>query len=327
MVPFLATVLFPLVLFVTNIVLGKVAITAEKLEFFVLTACIFIIIFTFRLPRFRRLKYDAAFLGLLFLAFDSIAGENYQLVAVWVLTAIPIWFPLITISLHHYLFKKKNGVSFIDHRLRTMYRLTNHAFGTVGSITIFILWFAPTNVGIKIFAIIALFIFGSARYFSVEGLTHTPILYLRAFSSKGTQKNFKKLIVPAITPRRILVGLTPTKDRKSLIKRPFGLTQAFFYVVPDSMWQAWIRQEVSQALGVILDFTEPTANLMWELDLSKTVLSPERIIIIRGHDSIIPEGTSLPSVTYDGSRTSRLDCKKTLQTWLDSLEKQMDAQE
>jgi hypothetical protein len=165
---------------------------------------------------------------------------------------------------------------------------------------------------------VALFVCEHVRFFCGEALSRRPIVYLRAFSQSAVFRTFHNVLSPALASKHVLIGLTPSKERKQLIKTRLGLSVASLYVVPDEVWQAWVQRELGRAYGVVVDLTVPTDNLAWELAETEKMCRPEQVIrLVRPEDS----NSTLPNaeIVVGSSRSQLRSARASLQKWLKRL--------
>ena len=80
----------------------------------------------------------------------------------------------------------------------------------------------------------------------------------------------------------------------------------------DAAWRAWAEGALRTCMGVIIDVTNLTPGLTWELERARQLVDPRRIVILHPEGAPPPAGTAYGSiVAYDPSRpaasTSQLE--------------------
>lgn len=275
---------------------------------------------TFRKPRRRRLKYDATLIGIWATAsyFITMDGGNVSVGAVVI--GVPLWIPLLSWIAHRSFIGSTSRKPPPERRARIGYAITHYGLGSAGSIAGMVLLGS-----LPLLAAFVLFIFAIVRYFSAERLAQTPVVYLRKFMSSDVKDAFHALIKPAISPRRVLVGLTRAKDHRLLVTRRFGLSPARLFVAPDASWQEWVLRELRGAHCAVIDLTDLTNNLLWELDQARAYLPHENVVLLVNSAVPTPDAGRSAVVSYDETKQGRRLAIRALRRWLDDCERRRDA--
>lgn len=217
----------------------------------------FAVIALHKRPEHRRWRYEAIVAGIWLVAIDFIAQSGGS-------TSTTLWFfiPLMGSVIAHCATRRLrvDNVSLEEKIMsaQIVYRRTHILYSNSGSIVFFIViaYFSlnKTATGLLI-AFSILQIASYMRYTSGQFLGAHPILYLRAFGQKDVFKTFHALIVPAVAQTHVIVGLSRSKERKTLLKRPLGFTTASLYLSSEDNWREWVKLELSRAYGVLFDYS------------------------------------------------------------------------
>lgn len=296
------------------IVACPLAVTAALIEGVAFAA----IVFLQRRPELRRWKYEAITAGIWGFGLDGIvAGASLPLVLLWSLA--PLLASLCVLPLQRALSGSGGNGGETRHLARRTYALTHHAFSSAASVLIFVViaWSgAARHVGWTLLALLCLMGFAPTRFLAGEALARSPVLYLRAFSSKPVFRVFNKIIAPSISRMHVIVGLTPAAERRKLVRKSVGMSMASLYVVPDDVWRAWVQRELARAHAVVFDLSVPTENLSWEIAEARRLCSGNRIsVLIRAGAAVdLPESTT--RIVLEKPRAAR----KALRSWLLGLD-------
>jgi hypothetical protein len=284
----------------------------------IIVVCFIGITITHRNAELRRWKYEAIGSGTWGLGIDFLAGpQNHGAVFAWLFA--PLVAGLLTLPLHHWLFGPTSKFLSLT-RARGSYKVTHQFFGSRGSglMMLALLFFGNSSIGILVTLLLFLVVL-HARYYSGEALTRHPILYLRAFSENMVFRTFQTVVAPALSDRHVLIGLTPSKEKKQLIKGMFGLSVASLYVVPDAIWQRWVQNELARAYAVVFDLSVATDSLAWEIEQAAIACPPERILYLCGGQKspTTSDRSTLINVTAEKGRIPSE--RSALRAWYASL--------
>lgn len=279
------------------------------------------IVYFHRSPERRRWKYEAIFLGVWGFGLDLLESTGGKgLALLWVLA--PVLASATMIPLHRLLLGTSHDRQVSLSRARSAYLATHRAFTAVGSIVALagMMYFSKSGqTAGTLFILFVLLAFAQARYFAGEALTRFPVVYLRAFSSKDVFRTFSSIIAPAISSVHVIIGLTPARERKKLIKNRFGLSTASLYIVPDEVWQNWVQRELERAYAVIFDFSLATENLDWELGEALRICDSARMAMLVQDDLLVDAPQAIKRIILSKGWASTTKARQQLRSWLLSL--------
>ncbi len=140
------------------------------------------------------------------------------------------------------------------------------------------------------------------RYYSTHKLAHRPVLYLRSFSNPEGARLFVRKIVPSVMRYAPIIGLAHETQSSADLHRGGHLAQhAHLRAVGDDRWQQWVDIQLGRCLGVIIDTTQQTEGVVWELQRALQLVPRSRIFIIHapGFTSEVSPGVPFESATLD----------------------------
>jgi hypothetical protein len=151
-------------------------------------------------------------------------------------------------------------------------------------------------------------------------MSKRPILYLRSFHSPDAGQVFGKLVCPAVYRWTSITGLVHRTQPSTSLQRtvPF-LWRTNFRSVPDEAWHAFIEREVPRALGVIIDLSEQSDSLQWELEVARRYHAQERVLILRRGDARGPDHVGSQLIHYDLSDRGAPLARERIQAWVRGL--------
>lgn len=119
------------------------------------------------------------------------------------------------------------------------------------------------------------------RYAIVNRLEMYPILYLRSFSDPESAKVYAHIIAPTAGLYAPLVGMVhATQSLSSIFSQAHPAFQARLLACDESTWRNWIESKMLSAMIVVFDLTSATSGVLWELELARRIVTPDKIVII-----------------------------------------------
>lgn len=150
------------------------------------------------------------------------------------------------------------------------------------------------------YTLLLISVFLPLRYLVVERLRDNPIIYLRSFHYTESPLVLGKILLPSILWFAPLLAVTHKLQPPEEIYSKITLHEVpTLYSVSNEKWQNWIEQCFSKASVIIIDCSVQSPGVMWELDLAKTILPKDRIIVIQNMNSQTVLSSDLLSVEYE----------------------------
>jgi hypothetical protein len=159
--------------------------------------------------------------------------------------------------------------------------------------------------------------FWAARIWSKERMAQMPVLFLRSFSHPAAPALLAKAVAPALSRTCVMVALVhPTQTSAALNRRTHEGWIPLTISVPNDRWQDWFLRQLSEALAVVVDASEFTPHLNWEIENSIRVLGRDRVA------ALVPIGQtveSLDCVIIEFEPKHPATAKRPLKRWIDQI--------
>jgi hypothetical protein len=119
------------------------------------------------------------------------------------------------------------------------------------------------------------------RYFLIELLFHSPILYFRSFKSDLIQDYFTNVIAKAASKYGVVVGLV----HSDMINEEYRSNnrveeRARLFMTSNETWKDWVMKHLRKASVVIIHLDVKTPGVIWEVDISNKIVGSENVIIL-----------------------------------------------
>jgi hypothetical protein len=249
----------------------------DEIPFLELFSIIFIIIGVlihfYCPPLSRKFKYDVILSGLTMVPFGGfiILGSYFANIIPFGSFALK----LISINLFFLIFIIKSPIIFkrVLPKERAK-RMKWVRWNTVILVPILII--AIGDIGSVI-----IFTYLLMRYFLIEWLYHRPILYFRSFRSDHIQDYFSNVIAKVASRYGLVIGLVQSE----LIDEDYRSNnrveeRARLFMTSNDSWKQWVMKYLNKASAVIIHLDERTAGVVWEVNTSKKIVGPEKVIVL-----------------------------------------------
>lgn len=156
-----------------------------------------------------------------------------------------------------------------------------------------------------------------SRYWVLDRFSCRPILYFRSFRYADGPTAFGRIVSKAARHYGVLMAIVHESQTGSSLQRLTGFAdQANTAVLPDQEWQAWVLKRLETASAVIIDATELSESLAWELDAARTRVGVDRILVLvgKGADTALSEDIATLEYDLDDKSSVRSSTSK-LREW------------
>ncbi len=154
------------------------------------------------------------------------------------------------------------------------------------------------------------------RYAAKARMANTPVVYLRSFRQESAGRTFGEIVVPAVHRSAAVAGLVHlTQSSGSLHAGVPLLWRTAFTAVRNDVWQSWVTERLDHALGVIIDVSESTESLRWEVEQANARLPSERVLLVRQGDP--GDHATEGELTYSASAEGAASARAGMAEWLD----------
>lgn len=144
--------------------------------------------------------------------------------------------------------------------------------------------FVPLIGGVM-FLFIYLYLF--VRFELKQLLLTRPILYLRSFHSDAAALAFARIVVPVASRYGVLAGLVHSVQPAHVLQqRVPTLDRGSFVEVSDERWREWVKHALASCHLVIIDVSNPTDSVKWELKTAMDMIGPQRIVLLEHKEDL-----------------------------------------
>jgi hypothetical protein len=162
-----------------------------------------------------------------------------------------------------------------------------------------------------------LVIYCLVRFHVFYSLSDRPILYFRSFRNEDSPAVFAKIVSKAARRFGIIEGLVHRTQPASALQASVDITeQAHFSVSPDSLWQSWVIEKVRSASVVIVDATDETDSLNWEIAQAVEAVGAARVAVLCKEGKQLPSLGEIWHAEYTMDRRGIRRCRQELRNWL-----------
>lgn len=134
---------------------------------------------------------------------------------------------------------------------------------------------------------ISLFLYLQIRFQLKQLLVAHPIIYLRSFHSDAAALAFARIVAPVASRYGILAGLVHSVQPAHMLQQNVStLARGGFVEVSDDRWREWVRQALASCHLVIIDVSNSTESVKWELETATNIVGPQRILCIEHREDL-----------------------------------------
>jgi hypothetical protein len=149
-------------------------------------------------------------------------------------------------------------------------------------------------------------------------------VFLRSFSDEEVATTFGRIVAPVVGKLGVVVGLAHRRQQPVDLHEETGaLDRASLSVVPDDVWRAWVTQTLHNAAAVIIERSEQTPGVTWEVKQAIAIVGRARLAIL--YDVARADKPRLKSVRripYSSAPWELVRARLALRRWLiDALAK------
>jgi hypothetical protein len=158
------------------------------------------------------------------------------------------------------------------------------------------------------------------RYFVLQRMLETPIIYLRSFSYAQAPVVLGKIVMPAARFLAPVLAISHDLQAADQIYRRTDPTEQINLIrAPDKEWREQISQQLTRSLATIIDYTLQTEGVVWELEEAMRVVQRNRIIVLQSVDAERIPISDIKVITYSHSWRSQRKAKKELKHHLKDM--------
>lgn len=147
------------------------------------------------------------------------------------------------------------------------------------------------------------------RYYAIEAARQRPIVFLRSFSHAQTITVFGAVVAKIASRYGIIVAIVHATQRGSdLFASTDAVNIAATVTVADDAWQDWVEAQLARASAVIIDRSQDTEGVRWEIARAIERVPIPRIALLHGAEQspMAFDGFQLAySLDGDGVRHAR----------------------
>lgn len=134
-------------------------------------------------------------------------------------------------------------------------------------------------IGGAMFLFLYLYLF--VRFELKRFLLAHPILYLRSFHSDAAALAFARIVVPVASRYGVLAGLVHSVQPAHVLQqRVSTLDRGSFVEVSDERWREWVKYALASCHLVIIDVSNLTDSVKWELETAMDMVGARRILLL-----------------------------------------------
>jgi hypothetical protein len=162
-----------------------------------------------------------------------------------------------------------------------------------------------------------LLIYMLVRYHLLKIVSRRPILYFRSFHYQNGPMAFGKIISKAARRFGLIEGLVHHRQLASSLQSSVDITeQGRFYAATEKEWKNWVQNRLQSGIAVIIDQTEDTEHLKWEIEQAVNVIGLSRVAILCGGTRSPDNMTGTYQLKYILDRNGTKKARRELQLWL-----------
>lgn len=156
----------------------------------------------------------------------------------------------------------------------------------------------------------------AARYFIMRKSIESPIVYLRSFSDDSATDVMRTILVPSIGSRCTISGLIRNHESRTVLaRRIHPVYHARLTEIGDDEWQEWVCTELDRCAAAVIDISDATVNVQWELRQCLKKLPPSRVLIL-SRESYMEEALDRVTVVrYELSRKGMKEASRHVRKW------------
>ena len=143
-----------------------------------------------------------------------------------------------------------------------------------------------------------------------------PILYLRSFSHNEALLGFSRIVAPVAGRYGALIGLVHDVQPGHVLQRSVSaLDRGAFVEASNSEWRSWVKRALSACCFAVIDISNLTVSVEWELSAALEVLGSQHTLIIEYREH--PERLiSQPChIYYSSDLIHRRAARRALEQW------------
>ena len=128
----------------------------------------------------------------------------------------------------------------------------------------------------------ALVLYCLFRYHLVAAVSRRPILYFRSFSAPTVPTAFREIVIKGARRYGVLEGLVSDEQRASDLHAQAMeiVDHAHFAAANATEWQRWVSWKLTSAAAVIIDATESSESVAWEINQAIATIGASRLVIL-----------------------------------------------
>jgi hypothetical protein len=165
--------------------------------------------------------------------------------------------------------------------------------------------------------IIFIMIYLALRFVVIKRMLVAPIVFLRSFhDQKGTIAFGHAVMNTAIRYAPVIALTHPLQPPETLYREMRVDEIVRLYTSTDMSWQQWVTEHLQRCTAVIIDATQGTDGLVWEIEQAYALVPHERIIMLLRSPTRFDVPKDVQLLYYDiessGKKQLRKELKKRL---------------